>query len=60
MSTKLKKGIKVKISAQGEYFNMLGTVKYIGPIDEKKNEGNFVGLEMDKPIGKNNGSYNNK
>ncbi|OQS55165.1 CLIP1 [Ecytonucleospora hepatopenaei] len=35
-----------------------GVVKFIGKIDGK--DGIWVGLELEKPVGKNNGSYKNK
>ena len=39
---------------------LVGVVKYIGPIDDKKNEGDYVGIEIDKDLGKNDGTYKGK
>ncbi len=60
LAAKLKKGTKVKITAKGEYFNQPGVVKYVGPIEEKKAQGDYVGLQLQKPIGKNNGTHGGK
>ena len=60
LAAKLKKGTKVKITTKGQFNGQVGIVKYIGPIQEKKTEGDYVGLELEKPIGKNNGTHNGK
>ena len=39
---------------------LVGVVKYIGPIDDKKNEGDYVGVEIEKDYGKNDGTYKGK
>ena len=56
LADKLKKGTKVKITAKGEYFNKFGVVKYVGPLEGKEQEGDYIGLELPEGIGKNNGS----
>lgn len=39
---------------------MVGIVRYIGPLDDKKSDGDYVGVEIEQPIGKNNGTHNGK
>ena len=43
------------VSINNKYY---GVIKYIGPIDGK--EDMWVGLELDRPVGKNSGVYKNK
>jgi len=38
--------------------NLVGIVRYIGPVEGRSND--WVGIELDEPRGKNDGSYNNK
>lgn len=35
-----------------------GTVRYVGPLGTKP--GVFVGIELDEPLGRNNGSFEGK
>lgn len=59
MSTigKLKIGTEV-IVFTSDIPNVKGKVKFIGKIDGKDDE--FIGVEIDEPIGKNSGDYNGK
>ena len=59
LADKLKKGTKVKINAKGELLGKFGVVKYVGPLEGKDGDGDYVGLELSEAIGKNNGTYNN-
>lgn len=38
---------------------LVGVVKYIGPLQDKK-DGDYVGLEIEHPYGKHNGTHNGK
>lgn len=49
-SQSFKKGDSVSIN--NKYF---GKIQYIGPIENK--DGIWVGIELNKPVGKNNGTY---
>lgn len=45
MNEKLKKGNKVKIQSSDPKLNkMIAIVRYIGPLEDRKNEGDFVGV----------------
>ena len=44
LADKLKKGTKVKITAKGELQGKFGLVKYVGPIEGKEQDGDFIGL----------------
>ena len=46
LADKLKKGTKVKINAKGELLGKFGVVKYVGPLEGKEAEGDYVGLEL--------------
>ena len=34
-----------------------GTIRYVGPLGTK---GTFIGIELDEPLGRNNGSFEGK
>ena len=53
IADKMKIGDRCKV--QTLTGNHLGTVKYIGPIDKQK-PGFWIGIQLDEPHGKNDGS----
>ncbi|VEU21439.1 DEKNAAC102420 [Brettanomyces naardenensis] len=51
---------RCKLSNKSSSSFRLGTVRYVGKIPEINDEGTWVGVELDEPFGKNDGSIKGK